>query len=58
MNPALAYIVAQEDVSRSVAELYRRVFTNDLLGPSFPDVARVDLAVHLPVTWPSLRAHR
>ena len=49
MNPAPADIVAREDISRLVAEFYRRVFTGELLGPVFVDVARVDLAVDPPV---------
>ena len=32
-----------------MAEFYRRVFTDELLGPVFIVVARVDLAVDLPV---------
>jgi hemoglobin len=47
--PARSDIADREDVSPLAAELYRRVFTDELLGPVFIDVARVDLAVHLPV---------
>ena len=43
-----------------MAEFYRRVFTDELLGPVFVDVARVDLAVHLPVMcdfWQTVLLH-
>jgi truncated hemoglobin YjbI len=40
VNPAPADIVAREDISRLVAEFYWRVFTGELLGPVFLDVAR------------------
>jgi hemoglobin len=60
VNPAPADIVAREDISRLVAEFYWRVFTGELLGPVFLDVARVDLAVHLPVMcdfWQTVLLH-
>ena len=45
MNPAPADVADREDISRLVAEFYRRVFAGELLGPVFLDVARVDLTV-------------
>jgi hemoglobin len=42
-------IADREDISRLVAEFYRRAFADDLLGPVFVDIARVDLSAHLPV---------
>ena len=50
MNPAPADSADRGDISKSMAEFYRRVFTGELLGPVFLDVARVDLAVYLPGT--------
>jgi hemoglobin len=41
-------ITGREDISRLVAEFYRRAFADDLLGPVFVDIARVDLSAHLP----------
>ena len=60
MNPAPADVVDREDISQLVAEIYRRMVTGKLLGPVFVDVARVDLAVHLPVMcdfWPTVLLH-
>lgn len=37
------------DISRLVTEFYRRAFADDLLGPVFVDIARMDLAAHLPI---------
>lgn len=42
-------IADREDIVWLVAEFYRRVFADGLLGPVFVDIARVDLSVHLPV---------
>ncbi|MFD1152345.1 group III truncated hemoglobin [Saccharothrix hoggarensis] len=39
----------RDDVVGLVTEFYRRAFADDLLGPVFRDVARMDLAEHLPV---------
>ena len=47
--PARSDIADGEDISPLAAEFYRPVFTDELLGPVFIGVARVDLAVHLPV---------
>ena len=37
------------DVAALVTEFYRRAFADDLLGPVFVDVARMDLPAHLPI---------
>lgn len=37
------------DIARLVTEFYRRAFADDLLGPIFVDIARMDLAAHLPI---------
>ena len=37
------------DVETLVVAFYRRAFADELLGPVFVDVARMDLAAHLPV---------
>jgi hemoglobin len=48
-EPVRPDIADREDISRLVAEFYRRAFADDLLGPVFVDIARVDLSAHLPV---------
>jgi hemoglobin len=48
-EPVRPDIADREDISRLVTEFYRRAFTDDLLGPVFVDIARVDLSAHLPV---------
>lgn len=37
------------DVETLVVEFYRRAFADDLLGPVFVDIARMDLPAHLPI---------
>lgn len=46
---ALRDIADRDDVAALVAEFCRRAFADEVLGPTFVDVARVDLSVHLPV---------
>jgi hemoglobin len=48
-EPVRPYIADRADISRLVAEFYRRGFAGDLLGPVFVGIARVDLSAHLPV---------
>lgn len=38
----------RDDISVLVEEFYRCVFADDLLGPVFVDIAKVDLSAHLP----------
>jgi hemoglobin len=47
--PVRRDIVDRADISALVAAFYRRAFADELLGPVFVDIARVDMAVHLPV---------
>lgn len=42
-------IADRGDIDALVAEFYRRAFADEVLGPVFVDVARVDLSAHLPV---------
>jgi hemoglobin len=42
-------LAGRDDIMAVVTEFYRRAFADALLGPIFRDVARIDLAVHLPV---------
>jgi hemoglobin len=42
-------LAGREDALAVVTEFYRRAFDDGLLGPVFRDVARLDLATHLPV---------
>jgi hypothetical protein len=37
------------DITGLVTEFYRRAFADEVLGPIFVDVARVDPSAHLPV---------
>jgi hemoglobin len=39
----------RDDVLTLVTTFYRRAFDDELLGPIFVDVARMDLAHHLPI---------
>lgn len=48
-EPVRPDIADRGDISRLVAEFYRRAFADDLLGLVFVDIARVDLSAHLPV---------
>jgi hemoglobin len=48
-EPVRPDIADRADISRLVTEFYRRAFADDLLGPVFVDIARVDLSAHLPV---------
>jgi hypothetical protein len=42
-------IADRDDITGLVAEFYRRAFADEVLGPIFFDVARVDLCAHVPV---------
>ncbi|MEU4768410.1 group III truncated hemoglobin [Actinosynnema sp. NPDC023794] len=42
-------LTGRDDALAVVTEFYRRAFDDGLLGPVFRDVARLDLAEHLPV---------
>jgi hemoglobin len=42
-------IADREDIAGLVTAFYRRAFADDILGPIFVDVARMDLPAHLPV---------
>ncbi len=48
MNPA-GDIQGRHDIERLVTTFYLRFFADPVLGPVFRDVARVDLARHIPV---------
>lgn len=37
------------DLTELLADFYGRTFTDDLLGPIFVDIAKMDLAAHLPI---------
>ncbi len=41
-------IASRDDVATLVEDFYNRCFADDLLGPVFVDVARLDLRAHLP----------
>ena len=49
MESSLADLHDRDDVYTLVSEFYRRVFTDDLLGPIFVDIARMGLDHHLPI---------
>jgi hemoglobin len=42
-------IADRGDIAVLVDDFYRRVFTDEVLGPIFVEVAHVDLSTHLPV---------
>jgi len=42
-------IVSRDDIADLLTDFYGRAFSDDLLGPIFVDIARMDLAAHLPV---------
>ncbi|MFE2754539.1 group III truncated hemoglobin [Actinosynnema sp. NPDC059335] len=42
-------LTGRDDALTVVTEFYRRAFEDGVLGPIFRDVARLDLAAHLPV---------
>lgn len=44
-----ADIVSRDDVSDLVVAFYRSAFLDDLLGPVFVEVAKLDLNKHLPI---------
>lgn len=48
-EPVRPDIADRVDISALVTQFYRRAFADDLLGPVFVDIARVDLSTHLPV---------
>lgn len=37
------------DIAAVITDFYRRAFADDLLGPVFVDIARLDLPAHLPI---------
>lgn len=49
MESGLADLHNRDDVFTLVSEFYRRAFADELLGPIFVDVARMDLDHHLPI---------
>ncbi|CAO5177558.1 hemoglobin [Frankia sp. AiPs1] len=42
-------LASREDIAALVTAFYGRAFADPLLGPIFIDVARLDLAAHLPI---------
>lgn len=49
MERELADLHDRDDVLALVNDFYTRAFDDELLGPIFVDVARMDLAHHLPI---------
>lgn len=49
MTSSMRDIEAPADIERLLRDFYGQCFTDDLLGPIFVDVARLDLEAHLPV---------
>jgi hemoglobin len=39
----------RNDIAEMIMDFYARAFADDLLGPVFVDVAKLDLAAHLPI---------
>ena len=49
-NPAPLYdIEDREDIAALVEAFYKRAFADPLLGPIFIDIAKMDLAAHMPI---------
>jgi len=42
-------LAGRDDIEELVVEFYRAAFADPLIGPVFVDVARMDLARHLPI---------
>jgi truncated hemoglobin YjbI len=42
-------IADRADITALVTDFYTRVYADELIGPIFVDVARLDLAAHLPI---------
>lgn len=49
MNPEPRDIENRQDIERLVTEFYGRLFEDPVLGPVFRDIAKVDLAHHIPI---------
>jgi len=49
VHPGGDDIADHGDIEALVSAFYRRAFADELLGPIFVDVARMDLPAHLPV---------
>ncbi|MEH1164313.1 group III truncated hemoglobin [Micromonospora sp. CPCC 205539] len=45
----MADITERADITALVIDFYARAFADDLLGPVFIDVAKMDLPAHLPI---------
>lgn len=53
-------ISGRDDIAALLTDFYGRAFGDDLLGPVFVDIARMDLAEHLPVMcdfWQTVLFH-
>jgi hemoglobin len=48
-RPPAADIAGRDDIAELLRDFYGRAFRDELLGPVFVDVARLDLPAHLPV---------
>ncbi len=44
-----ADIASRDDIVTLATTFYRRAFADDMLGPIFTDIAKMDLAAHMPV---------
>lgn len=49
MNSPLTDFRDRDDIVLVVTEFYERVFVDELLGPIFVDVAKMDLEYHIPI---------
>lgn len=49
MNDVGRDIASREDVERLVRHFYREAFADELIGPIFTEVARMDLDAHMPI---------
>ncbi len=59
-QPGRADITDRRDILELLRDFYARAFHDDVLGPVFVDVAKMDLGVHLPVIcdfWETVLLH-
>lgn len=48
-HTTLKDIESREDIERLMGEFYSRMFKDEIMGPIFLDVAKMDLSKHIPI---------
>lgn len=49
MTPPNTDIETRDDIARLMREFYGRMFKDEVMGPIFVDVAKMDLEAHIPI---------